>query len=194
MIFPESKFLPRVVYDPLSLTFAGLGLAGSGMSAAGTLMGGAASSSALRAQAPADILAANYAAQKSEWDAQESRAAAQRKAIEDGQRTNLVLSKLQAGAAAGGGSVADVGDLGGQIVEKGDYQKLMDMYAGEERARGLEDQAKALRTTGMNRAMSDIYKADVTDATAPLSAAGTLMSGVSGLFDKYGKGLKFSTG
>ena len=186
MIFPEGKFLPRVVYDPLTMTAASV--AGAGMSAAGTLMGAGSQASALRAQAPADMLAAAYAAQEAKWAGDEALAASQRKAQEISAAKRDVESKLQAGAAAGGGDTSDdtVQNLAAGIENRGEYQKLMELYAGETRANALWDRSRNLAIGGVNRANADNYKADMISSQAPFSAVGTMLSSGSSAFDKYG--------
>lgn len=167
---------------------AGLGLAGSAISAAGTLMSAGSQASALRAQSPMDMLSAAYEAQQAKWNADESRAASQRKAISIGQQEDAVRSKLQAAAAATGGDTSDSGvqALDAGIIRKGEYQQLMEMYGGEQRARGWEDQARNIAIGGLNKANANMAKASALESQAPLSAAGTLMSGAAGAFDKYG--------
>lgn len=167
---------------------AGVGILGSVMSAGSTLMSAGSQASALRAQAPNDYLAAAYEAQQAKWNADESRAASQRKAMAIGQQEDAVRSKLQANAAMGGGDTTDSGvqALDAGIIRKGEYQQLMEMYAGESRARGWEDQSRNLLIGGINKSNADNYKASTLESQAPISAAGTLMSGAAGAFDKYG--------
>jgi hypothetical protein len=80
----------------------------------------------------------------------EARATGQRGMFEKQRDTRLLLSRLQARAAASGGSADDpsILALAGQIAQRGEYSALTDMYAGETRALGLEDMAVSDRMTG----------------------------------------------
>lgn len=151
------------VFDPVTMT--ALTLAGGALSAGGTIMGGQAAQSS-----------ANFQAAQEDMAAQESRAASQRDALEKGRQTTLALSKLQADAAASGGGASDPGvlTLAGNIGGRGEYESLMDMYKGENRARGLEDTATGERATGAAKA----------DASY-LSAAGTLIGSAGSAYRTY---------
>lgn len=167
---------------------AAAGIAGGLISAAGTLMGSGAQASALRAQAPIDMLTAAYSAQEAKWAGDEALAASQRKAEEISATKRDVESKLQAGAAMGGGDTTDttVQSLDARIENKGEYQKLMELYAGESRANALWDQSRNIAIGGLNKGNADNYRADMISRQAPLTAAGTLLSGSASAFDKYG--------
>lgn len=164
-------------HDPVTMTVATV--ASGALSAAGTLMGGAAAADAgSRAQQ-----AGYFKAAQEEQAAQESRAASQRQAQEKARNTRLALSTLQARAAAGGGSASDPGtlNLAGDIAGRGEYQSLMDLYTGENRGRGLEDQAIGSRLT------ADAAKAEgeaKRDASY-LSAAGTLIGTAGSAYKTY---------
>src|SRR5262245_47667509 len=126
---------------PMALTAASTAL-----QAAGTLVGGDAAAQAGRARAQAY----NFQAKQQDMMAQESRAAAQREALDKRRQGDLLQSQLQARAAASGGGAADptVLDLGGGLAGRSQLAALTDMYRGENRARGLEDQAMGSRMTG----------------------------------------------
>ena len=107
--------------------------AGAATSAAGTIAGGNAAASQYYRQANQNRIGAAYGLLEADAEAKqlrmaadESRAASQRKAQEINWQTGQALSKLQAGAAAGGGSARDatVGQLGAQIGQTGEFQKL----------------------------------------------------------------------
>lgn len=154
--------------------------AGTAVSAAGTLAAGrAAQDAGMRGQQ-----AAYFEAAQQEQQAQESRAAAQRGALEKRREGRLLLSKLQARAAASGGGADDptVLDLGGDIAQRSEYDALFEMYRGENRARGLEDQAMGSRMTGdARRAEGEAKK-----RAAKLSAIGTIIGGASSMAGTYG--------
>src|SRR4051812_33081523 len=98
------------VFDPVTMT--ALTVASAALAAGGTIMGGQAAKKS-----------ADFTAAQEDQAAQESRAASQRDALEKGRQTGLVLSKLQARAAASGGGAADPGVLtiAGNIAGRGEY-------------------------------------------------------------------------
>jgi hypothetical protein len=153
------------VFDPITMT--ALTVAGGALAAGGTIMGGQAAKSS-----------AYFTAAQEDQAAQESRAASQRDALEKGRQTGLVLSKLQARAAASGGGAADPGvqTIAGNIAGRGEYESLMDMYKGENRARGLEDAAIGERATG-----------DAKLNASYLSAAGTLIGSAGSAYRTYNR-------
>ena len=153
---------------------AALALIGGLVSAVGTV----AQASAMSQQAKAEQQAANYKATIERQQAQEERASAQRKAFDKQRQTGLVQSQLQARAAASGGGAADptVVNLSEDIAGQGAYQSLIDMWKGESRARGLENQADA-----------DIYSGNMRASALRSSATGTLLGGFSSLFSTFGK-------
>src|SRR4051812_33157911 len=113
----------RAAFDPITATVATV--AGAGISAVSTIMGGNAAADAGEAQARAqrqqaadNATALEFKAQQEDQGAQESRAAAQRQALEKGRQTRLLLSTLQARAAASGGGASDPGvlDIAGKIA------------------------------------------------------------------------------
>lgn len=163
-----------------ALTTALTGLSG-GLQAAGTLMGGNAAADAGESARKAQY----FRATQEDMAAQESRAAAQREALDKGRQTTLVLSKLQANAAGSGGGASDPGilTLAGDIAGRGEYESLLDMFKGENRARGLEDQAIGSRLT------SDAAKAEgeAKKSASYLSAAGTLIGSAGSAYRIYNK-------
>jgi len=154
----------RACFDPLTA----LTVVSTAVTAAGTIAGGQAAKGS-----------SYFKAAQEDQAAQESRAASQRQALEKDRNTTLALSKLQANAAASGGGASDPGvvDLAGDIAGRGEYQHLMDMYTGENRARGLEDTAKGERATG-----------DAKETASYLSAAGTIIGGAGSAYKRF-KGL-----
>lgn len=169
----------RACFDPITMTT--LAVVGGAVSAAGTIAGGSAAASAGQSQQQAQY----FKAAQEDQAAQESRASSQRDSLEKGRQTQLVLSKLQAGAAAGGGGADDPGvlTLAGNIAGRGEYESLMDMFKGENRARGLEDSAIGTRLTG------DAQKAegDAKKSASYLSAAGTLIGSAGSAYRTYNK-------
>lgn len=151
----------------LALLSAAAGAIGTGISAMGSIAQGNAAKSM-----------SNFKARQEEMQAQESRAAAQRTSLERRREGELVQSRLQARAAASGGAADDPGTikLGEDIAARSEYMALTDQYVGENRARGLEDQAMGTRMTG-----SSLQRG------SNLAAAGTLLSGAGSMFDKFGR-------
>jgi hypothetical protein len=167
------------VFDPITMTVATL--AGGALSAAGTIMGGNAAADAGRRSQEA----ANFRATQEDMAAQESRASAQRVALDKGRETTLLESKLQARAAAGGGSASDPGvlDLTGDIAGRGEYESLMAMFTGENKARGLTDEATGSRLTGEAAAAEGAAK----QSASYLSAAGTIVGSAGSAYRTYNR-------
>ena len=117
--------------------------------------------------------------------ADESRAAAQRTMLEKRRESRFLQSKLQARAAASGGGADDPGvlDLTGDIAQRGEYDALMEMYRGENRARGLEDQATGSRMSGS----AALYEGEAKKSASRLSAMGTIIGGASSMYGQYNK-------
>lgn len=169
----------RACFDPITMTALAVG--GGALSAVGTIMGGNAA-----AQAGETARGSQYfKATQEEQAAVESRAAAQRSALDKGRETTLLQSKLQARAAASGAGASDPGviNLAEGIAGRGEYESLMDMFRGENRARGLEDQAMASRMTGEAAAAEGRAKRDASY----LSAAGTLIGSAGSAYRTYNR-------
>jgi hypothetical protein len=174
------RLLSRPLREPVTGSMA-LTAAGTAASAFGTLAGGKASQqSGLFAQQ-----AAEFRAQQEQMAAQESRASAQRSAFDKQRETRLLQSKLQARAAASGGGADDPTILGlaGDIAARGEYESFLDLFKGENRARGLEDSAMASRMSGL----AARYEGDARRRAANLSAAGTIIGGLGSMHKtRYG--------
>jgi hypothetical protein len=95
----------------------------------------------------------------------------------------LLQSTLQANAAASGGGAADptIIGLGQDIAGRGEYQSLMDLYTGENRARGLEDQAMGSRMSGD----AALAEGKAKQSASYLSAAGTLIGSAGSAYKTY---------
>lgn len=162
-------------FDPMS-AMAGVG---GVVSSIGTILGGNAAEDAGRAQQQA----AYFRAAQEEQAANESRAAAQRSALEQRRQTGLAQSALQARAAASGGGADDptIQNLAGDIAARGEYQSLLEMYKGENRARGLEDEATGSRLSGD----AALAEGKAKKKTSFLSAAGTLIGAAGSAYKTY---------
>jgi len=141
------------------------GLVGTGVTALGTISAGNAANAAAKSEAA-----------QLEQQATQARASYQRKAMQHQRQTELTMSQLQARAAASGAGADDptVIKLGEEISGRGEEQALMDLYNGENTARGLEDRAVARRASGRAARTGSIY-----------SAAGTIASGVGTGFQRF---------
>jgi hypothetical protein len=149
----------------LAVISAIAGLAGSGISAMGTLAAGKAAQQS-----------ANYEAQQLEIKAKEEQAAAQREAQEHSRRKDLALSEVQAKSAASGFSATDPTTLAiaDEIARYGSMQEQMAMYGGTSRRAGTEAQAVGRRFEGAAARQGSKY-----------SAAGTILGGISTMAGKY---------
>ena len=156
-----------IVFDPATITMA-VTAASAIASAAGSIMSGKAEASASRFQA----------AQMKQQAGQE-RAVSQRKAIEQRRQAGLANSRVTALAAASGAGATDptVLDIEGDNAAAGEYNALSALYAGEERARGLEMGAGA-----------KLYEGSQAKRAGLIKGGSTLLSAGSSMFDKYGNG------
>lgn len=120
---------------------------------------------------------ANYKADQLTVMAGQSRAGAQRVALERQRRARLANSRALALAAASGGGAGDVGmnNIYAGIDAEGEYASEMALYEGEERARNYESDAWAERHSG---AMAENYGNESANATM-LTATGKLIGGFS---------------
>lgn len=151
-------------------------MAGTAVSAMGTIAGGKAAQQAGQAGAQSK----EFEAKQLEQQAMESRASQQRVAMERRREGVLLNSKMQARAAASGGGADDptVVNLAQDIAGRSEYGALMEMYKGENRARGLEDQAMGSRMT----ADALIAEGDAKKKAAKMSAIGTIIGGAGSMF------------
>lgn len=171
-----------VVREPMTLMALGsaaLTAVGTAVSAAGTIASGNAAEDAGRRAQQAQV----FKSQQLEMQAQESRAAAQRDALEKRRQGELAGSQLQARAAASGGGADDptIVGLGEEIAGRSEYQALASIYTGENRARGMTDEAMGARMTGD----AALAEGQAKKTASTYSAVGTIFSGAGSMFDKY---------
>jgi hypothetical protein len=163
--------LRGVARDPI--TAGTVMAAGYGVSAIGSLIGGEMSASGTEQ-------AGQLKAQQLGMQATESRAAGQRQMFEQQRKARLALSTLRARASmTGSGQDTDTIKIAGDIGNRGDYLALAEMYTGENRARGLEDEASA--TIWSSKA-----KAKATRVGSYFSAASSILKGVGSAGGKGG--------
>ena len=152
---------------------------GTVLNAAGQVQSG----QAARAAGIAQQQAADYQAQELTQQAGQTRAVAEQASIN--QRTNAayVLSKVRANAAASGSATDPTAvDVAGQVGARGEYNALSEIYTGEEKARGLENQSALDIYTGQQEAEAGKYK----QQAANLGALSSVLSGGGNLASKYG--------
>ena len=101
------------------------------------------------------------------------RASSQREAMEERRKARLLQSRGQAVAAASGGGADDptIVNLMADIAGEGEYRSLTALYEGNERAFGLEAEAKARRKEAKNAKI-----AGYIDAGSTLIGAGSSMA------------------
>lgn len=193
-----------VMFEPISTTMAvvsGLasvggtlaGMAGTASSMKQTRLAGALAQQGAAFEGQAAVDSANYRATQLRQQAQEARAGQQRVALETRRKGGLVQSTLRARAAASGAGATDqtVLGLGEQIAGRTEYESLLEMYKGENAARGMEDAANAAIYQGDVAKRGSEYKAAgygyqtagtlAQSAGSMASQFGSLISGVAGL-------------
>jgi hypothetical protein len=131
--------------------------------------------------------AAYYEADQLDQQAGQERAAAQRQAMDSRRQERIIQSNLQAAAAASGGGATDptIGRLSSDIAVEGQYRALSDLFRGEERARGLENQANARRYEGDIGYTAGRVRQRAGRNAAQASIIGGIGQGAS-LYSKYG--------
>lgn len=140
-------------------------VAGSALSAGGTILG-------------ANSQAAEMRSQADQLDAQAgtTRASSQRQAIEEKRQADLLKSKGLALAAAGGGADdPSVVNALANISGEGSYRAAAALYDGETQAQGYEAQAAA-----------DRRGAKSVKSAGAIKAVGTILNAGSSLYGKYG--------
>jgi hypothetical protein len=163
-------------------------MVGAGISAAGTIGAAKANEKAAQAQWWNDLNGSIYNQKALQQQASEERFGAQQRALQFADQEKRVQSSLKANAAFGGGSATDdtVAKLGGEIGQVGSFQKAMSMFAGESRARGLEDAGTAGVYRAVNQGNMDVWKAGMNTRAARASAMGSLIGSAGGLFNAVG--------
>lgn len=125
-----------------------------------------------------------FEAQQLDINANQSIGAAQRVAFQKGQEGDLMLSRLKALAAASGGGATDptVLNLQAGLMHQKAYNLASALYSGEEQARSMRMQAAGKRYSGA----LGVSDAEDTKRGYDFAAIGSLASGGSSLFEKYG--------
>lgn len=178
-------------------------IASTAISAVGTIAAGKAQAAQYQAQAQANLMQAQANKQAAEFEAvqlemqgNEELAASQQEAEESRRRKTLALSTLQARAAGSGFTATDPTalNLSDEISKYGTLQQQMALYGGQSRKSGLLSQAAARRFEGeTGLAIGGYESASLRQAASAarsgsyLSAAGTILGGISSMAGKYAK-------
>ena len=188
------------LFDPLTTTAAALATLGGGSAATGgamALTGIGAGISAANTIVGGDYAAqagrmkqdeANFEANQDVANAAGETAAAQRQAIDIGQKANLLRSSAVANAAATGVNAGTGSALANQaqIAARGRYQADMDLWSGQNQASGSMNQAAAKRYTGE----MDLLGGEEAQRASTLNALSTIAGGGASFMRMYGgKGL-----
>lgn len=182
------EIAPIIASGLLSAGSAGIPLGGfaaassiastiGGIASAGSLLGtGLSAISSLSEGNDAKNAAKSQAAQL-EMNANNSRATAQRQAIDQRKQGAYLSSRARALIAAGGGDASDSGsqDVLSGIDQEGEYRAMTALYNGEERARGYQGQADQALYEGNEKKKAGLYK-----------AIPTILSAGKTISDRYG--------
>ncbi|MGY3393433.1 autotransporter translocation and assembly factor TamB [Bradyrhizobium sp. USDA 3311] len=173
--------------DPItgSLILSGIG---AGVSAAGTIAGGANAAALGQSQQNE----ANYQAAQIRENASSEIGAAQRQMLDTQQKTRLAQSTLTA-SAAGSGFVASVGSpeaISESIARRGTYEAAMQLFQGENAATGDLNKAAGVEMSGKLAAEGGQMQEEAAD----FSAIGNLASAGGSMFKNYSTMKTGSTG
>lgn len=156
------------------------------ISAIAGVAGSAMQANAAREAGKAGQEAKEYEAKRYEEQAIASVASAQREMLNERRKKELIVSRAQALAAFGGGSVNDptiqniIGDLDGE----GAYREAIALYQGEEEARKLNTAAGLSRMEGLNLRKGG----EATSRAYAIQGVSSAISSASSLYAKYNQG------
>jgi hypothetical protein len=152
---------------------AATAVAGGGLTAAGTIAGGNSAAAMGRAQAGE----ASFEAAQSRYNAGADVAAAQRKAWETNQNTNLLISKARATGAAGGVNVGagSAVENQGDITQRGRCSAALDLWNGQNAASADLNKAAGEDYTGA----VDVIGGQMAQKASYLTAGGQLMTTIA---------------
>ena len=172
----------RAVFDPG--TALALSAIGAGVSAAGTLAGGANAASLGQSQQNE----ANYQAAQLQENASSEIGAAQRTMLDTQEKTRLAQATVTADAA-GGGFTAGVGTPGaitGSIAKRGNYEAAMNLFQGENASTGDLNKAQSAIMSGQIAAEGG----EMQQQASEYAAVGNLASAGGNMFSNYYKSTK----
>ena len=169
-------------FDPgtmMAATMATTAVSG-GLSAAGTIAGGNAASTAGRMQQTA----LNYQADQLESNAAGAIGASQRQMLDTQMKTRLANSQVEARAAASGVNAATGSPLATikGNAQRGSYQAMMDLFNGENKSTGDLNEAQGLRYSG---SMAKIG-GDMQQEASRVAALGTIAGTGASMLKTYG--------
>jgi len=175
---PSGFGLNGPCYDPITLTALASTAATAlpYISTAATVAGTAVSAMGTLAAGKSAQQAANYQAAQLDAKGKEELAQSQQEAEQYRRKKQLALSTLTNRAAGSGFSATDPTalNLAEDIEEYGTLQEGMAMYGGKSRRAGLEAQAEGARFEGAAARSASRWKADAT-----------ILGGISTIADKY---------
>lgn len=147
--------------------------------------GGMQQASAAKQAGKDELAMSEFVANQNRVAAGQERASSQRDAIEQRRKGRLVQSKFINQAAASGNSTLDptTTNLFGDIAKESEYNAMSALYAGEDRARGLETKANV----GIYEGQAANRAAKAKSSSLKTQAFGSLLSGAadSGMMGKY---------
>lgn len=173
------------VFDPGTMMGVTMGMTAlsGGLSAAGTIAAGNTAKTAGQLQQLSD----QYQADQLRENQGSEIGAAQRQMIETQQKAKLLTSAVEARGAAGGVDVGVGSPVAAakSIASRGSYQAMMDLWNGQNRAVGLENQAKGLEFSGDVAQWEGEQKQKQSriDALATLAGSGANMAKTYGAFN-----------
>jgi len=110
--------------------------------------------------------------------ANEDRAVSQHQAEEQRKKTKSLISQQQAAyAASGGGTGGSASEVIGSTAGQGEYNAELELWQGEQKARGLDDQASLER-----------FAAKQKRKALPLKIGATVLTGASKVAGSWGGG------
>lgn len=184
------------VFDPgtMMLVSAGATAIGGGLSAASTIAGGNTAKQAGLMQQQAALMQqkeVNYQADQLVENEGSEIGAAQRQMLDTQFKTRMANSKLEARGAAGGVNIGTGSPLATEkaISSRGTYQAAMDLFNGQNRAIGLDNQAAGLRYSGdVAKYGGDVaaWSGERAQQASYLSAAGTIAGSAGSMMKTYG--------
>jgi hypothetical protein len=159
-----------------------LGAGSTALSAAGYAQAGQAALYQGQAQQQEE----NYSADVLQQQANQTRAQTSQEVANTARSTDLLLSNARAAGAASGGDLTDPSIVTAldRAAGVGKYSQLSQLYSGEERAVGLENQAALNRYMGAQYLTAGQLKQQ-EEQTQMLAS---LLQGGSSLFSKFGGG------
>ena len=164
-------------------------IAGTVVTAAGTIASGNAQAKMAQQQGIDRQQAAEFEARQLDIRANEERAAGQVEAKQHRRNKNLALSRLQALSASSGFSATDPTSLAiaEEIETYGEYQAGLANYKGEATQRNLRERAGAARFSGASASRAGYAEASAARTGSYYSAGGTILGGISSAASTYNK-------